>query len=95
MFASWRLSNLLVEEEGPGNIFVKIRKVMGVYYDEYSQKQTTGWLGDLFSCVWCMSVWVSFILVSLDKWRFFHQYLVLPLGLSGMVVVVHKLVNKG
>jgi hypothetical protein len=94
VFASWRLSNLLVEEEGPGNIFVKVRKYMGVYYDEYSQKQTTGWLGDLFSCVWCMSIWGSFILVSLNKWRVFRQHLILPLGLSGLVVLVHSAIRK-
>lgn len=81
---------MLVNEEGSGEIFVRLRKYAGVYYDEYSQKQTTGWIGDLFSCIWCMSVWVSFILVHLYKWRVSRNVIITPLAISALAIVIHK-----
>jgi len=59
-FATWRLTSLLYREEGPFGIFVKLREKLGIqhidgkpciYPDRFWCK--------LFSCVWCLSVWVS------------------------------------
>lgn len=60
IFALWRLSNLLVNERGLFAIFERIRNALGrVDYDEYSNPVYPNELSHLFSCVWCMSIWVS------------------------------------
>ena len=68
--AAWNISSLLVQEEGPFNIFARIRYWMGVdvgpdmgLYKRYGigviRENTSG----LFMCVWCMSRWVAAILI--------------------------------
>lgn len=46
--AVWRLSNMLVNEDGPGDVFDGLRRIAN-----------RGPLAGLFSCVYCMSVWIS------------------------------------
>lgn len=62
-FAVWRLSSLLVSESGPFDIMDKIRHRVGIRYNEYNQVYGTNTFADLFTCIWCMSVWVSALLV--------------------------------
>lgn len=63
--STWRLSSLLVDESGPFDIFDHVRARAGVAYDSnnrqlpYYQQST---LAQLFTCVWCMSVWVGLAL---------------------------------
>lgn len=93
-FASWRLSNLLVNEEGPGKILHKFRKLVGVYYDEWSDKKSDNLVGSLFICVWCMAVWISFIFVYSFKWRVFRKYMVSSFAVSGLVILIHETIQR-
>jgi hypothetical protein len=66
--AVWRISAMLVYEAGPRHIFERIRTRIGIEHDmdgnPYSHAD--GFLPELFSCVWCMSVWVAiFMMVSI------------------------------
>lgn len=54
--AIWRLTYMVVEEDGPGNIFLKLRESAS------SDKQRL-WLP--FNCFYCASVWVSAIVCLL------------------------------
>lgn len=49
--ATWRITSLLTEEDGPADIFVRLRK----HYNP---------LGVL-DCFWCTSIWVAWA-ISLD-----------------------------
>jgi hypothetical protein len=60
--ATWRVSHMLVNEDGPGDIFVRFRVFAGVRYDEFSRPYGNGFLPSLFTCVYCMSVWVALVL---------------------------------
>lgn len=62
-FAVWRLSSILVSESGPFDMMDKLRYRVGIRYNEYNQVYGTNTFADLFTCIWCMSVWVSAILV--------------------------------
>ena len=49
--ATWRISSLLVHEDGPYAIFRRIR--------ERTEHMKIELFWALFQCVWCTSVWVS------------------------------------
>ena len=59
--ATWRLSSLLVNEAGPGDIFVHLREFAGIAHDDQKQKTIIpdGFFSGILSCVWCCSVWVG------------------------------------
>jgi hypothetical protein len=56
--ATWRISSLLVCEDGPADIFKRLRAAVC----------RSPFLSGLLSCVWCCSVWVgmAFALLGLD-----------------------------
>jgi hypothetical protein len=69
--AVWRLTHLIVEEDGPWDIVVRVRQRLGESF-----------FGQLMDCFYCTSVWVSVPFAfwvtgdALDR-------LVVWLGLSG------------
>ena len=46
--ATWRLTHMLAEEDGPWNAVVRLRSRLG-----------TGPLGEMMDCFYCLSVWVA------------------------------------
>lgn len=61
--ATWRLSSLLSNEEGPFGVFEKFRELVGVRYNQYSEPYGLNGLADGVLCLWCNSVWFSTALV--------------------------------
>ena len=91
--AVWRLSSLLVNEDGPGDILSKIRVLVGVEYDEYSRPYATNVLAGILTCVWCCSIWVSLIGSVLTNPRNFTEYLRNALALSAGAIIIEEIVN--
>jgi hypothetical protein len=82
--ATWRISHMLVWEDGPWDIFEKYRNALEeeFFFDK------------LFSCVWCLSVWVGAILVLsaiIDKTV--TIYLMLPFALSAITVLLERVTD--
>ena len=46
--ATWRVTHLLAEEDGPADAVVRLRARLG-----------TGQLGELMDCFYCLSMWVA------------------------------------
>ena len=94
--AVWRLSYLLVDEEGPGDILVKFRWLIGIREkitvdgDKVSRViETHGIIARLFRCVWCLSIWIALIFALIytpDMW------LTGTFTLSGAALVWHKVI---
>lgn len=63
--SAWRLAFMLVKEDGPGDVFGRLRRLVGVRQklaDTPGGQQTPYGLNvaaDLFCCVYCMSVWTA------------------------------------
>lgn len=59
--ATWRLSYMLVHEDGPGLVFFRLRRRIGIGHDEnrHAWMVPERFLPMLLSCIWCTSVWVS------------------------------------
>lgn len=63
--AVWRISSLLVNEDGPLDVLGKMRHAVGVRYDEQSERYGQNELANMLNCVWCTSFWVALIVVGL------------------------------
>lgn len=79
VLATWRVTHLIVYEDGPWDVIAKLRKMAGA-----------GFWGKLMDCFYCSSLWVSagttFLLrVSLKDW------LLMWLGLSGAACVLNRI----
>lgn len=95
--ATWRIASLLVQESGPGDIFVKVREGFGFTHDSKKHKVIIpdGFWGDLLSCVWCCSLfvaagWVLFyaLLPGLAVWT------ALVFALSALAILVQCVTEK-
>lgn len=60
--ATYRFASLLARENGPFDVFVKLRYILGARYDEHSNLIGTTMLSRLILCVWCSSVWIALVL---------------------------------
>ncbi len=57
ILATWRLTSLLHSEEGPFEVFARLRDWAGVKYDEQSQPVSEKQIGKALACFWCCSIW--------------------------------------
>ena len=88
--ATWRLSSLLAAEEGPYNIFSKLRTKVGIYYIGGRVDAQTE-LAKLFSCTWCLSVWIGAIAsIAYATIKEPIVWIVMPLALSAAAIIVGK-----
>lgn len=91
--ALWRISCLLIMERGWGDAFVHLRKWAGIDHDDDGKpngaKDTN--LGRLFSCTWCMSM---FLAIPLSILVYFFKdamiWIALPFALSAGTIIVDK-----
>ena len=67
ILATWRITNLLVSEDGPMNIFGLFRDHVGVELDEFNQCVGRNEFARGLCCFWCTSVWVGCALALLRK----------------------------
>lgn len=91
---TWRLTSLLVEEDGPWDIFARLRHRVGVRYSENSQPFGKNVIAEAFTCMWCASVWTAAVcslgyLISPSLTRL----LLFPLALSALCVGIERLVR--
>ncbi|MCB1711058.1 MAG: DUF1360 domain-containing protein [Candidatus Riesia sp.] len=106
--ATARLTNLLVEEAGPFDIFLKIREYFGLLdildedtgnidkvliQDENSNPIYT-MFGLVLDCKLCTSVWVSMVLIVLSKIKYLNVINTI-LSVSMMAILINKGVEHG
>ena len=86
--ATWRLSRMVTEEDGPAGLFTKVRESTGAEdngvmmpWDELSS------LGRLTQCPYCISVWLSLFLIILRALNT-TMYELVALSLCGSAATV-------
>ena len=91
--AAWRVSSLLVNEAGPWDIFCRARCLLGVSHGPTGLPEawTGEGLGALFSCVWCMSVWMGG-LMYLVWWL--SPVPIYILAVSALAVIVNESIER-
>lgn len=83
LFAVWRVSHLLANEDGPGNAILRLRAWLG-----------DSRLGTLLDCFQCVSLWVA-APFALALTREPVAWVVAWLGMSGAACVVERLSGQG
>lgn len=78
VLAVWRITHLLAAEDGPGDIFVRLRRLAG-----------GGFFGSLLDCFYCLSLWVAipFAWVLGSVWV---ERGLLWFGLSGGAILLER-----
>lgn len=92
ILATWRLSAMLSYEAGMFNIFIRFREFIGIVHDDNGDVVDSdgSFLADLFSCIWCLSVWVG-LFVGLIIY-FFPVLVVIfyPFALSAGAILIER-----
>lgn len=78
VLAVWRLTHLVVEEDGPWDVFLKLRELA----------RRAG-VERLFGCFLCFSVWAA-VPVALLLSRQWREVLLLILALSGGAILLER-----
>lgn len=75
----WRVTHLLNAEDGPWQVFVRLRRLAG----------SSIW-GEMLDCFYCLSLWVSapFALLLSSNWR---ERSLLWLALSGGAILLERI----
>lgn len=64
--ATWRIAHMLVNEDGPDDMIINLRtKFLSPTMISLRPTKGERVLKGMFSCVWCMSIWVGAILAIL------------------------------
>lgn len=88
----YRITSLIVIEAGPFDIFQRVRDYVGV--DDLAETQR-GFYPKLFSCSYCMSVWVAAVLWL--PFAIFPSLFCFCLGflaVSAVVMILHDLSQR-
>ena len=89
--ATWRVSYMLLYERGPFDLFIEIREGIGIghYQDGKPSSYPETFFGLLFSCVYCMSVWIAgaFVLLALLS-QLIAYWLALPFAVSALAMLI-------
>lgn len=67
ILATWRLTYMLMKEEGPYDMLEKLRDKLGIRYDLKSNAYSESSIGRLFLCYYCLSIWCGFLIAVLQK----------------------------
>jgi Protein of unknown function (DUF1360) len=78
----WRITHLIVLEDGPFDLIIKIRKLAG-----------NSFFGKLMDCFYCLSIWVG-LGVAIFTSANVEMIIVLTLYYSGASLLLEKLTNK-
>ena len=88
---TWRIEHMMVHERAPFAMLTKFRRAIGIRYDVHSNIYADSELGELFMCVWCLSVSVGW-LIALAHYRSW-DFVVYGLAYSAVACVLERITN--
>ena len=90
--ATFRISNLIADEDGPFKLFEWIRGKIGVRRDEMGKNYGTNNFAVGVACVWCNSVWIGVALTGLYMYSSqITVWVAFPLALSTVALIIDEL----
>ena len=94
VLATWRTASLLVREDGPFDILARFRYFIGVRYDDYSRTYGKNVVAKAFTCVWCISLWISLATTFFINPANVAQYFITWLAVSAGVIIVDEVIER-
>lgn len=100
VLAAWRLAHLIVHEDGPWDVFARLRYLVGVRWVVRQEpagptptRVATTSLAKGLTCLWCVSVWTATAL-RLSRGNRLAAALRDVLALSAGAIVVHEMLRR-
>jgi hypothetical protein len=93
--AVWRISSLLAREDGPWDIFVRFRLMIGFKYNKSSELEATNGFAKGLECVWCSSLWFAAIAALIMVHTSFYGWLLYMLAISAGAIIVERIAYNG
>lgn len=91
--AAWRLASLVANEDGPWQMFKRLRQLAEYWCKKYKFCSEFG-LHELVACEWCNSIWIGAALTLLYLWiGETILYFALPFALSTVAIILKYLVE--
>ena len=88
--ATWRLASLFSQEDGPFDVFIRFRHIVGVRYDDHGVPYGLNVLSKGMICVACCSLWIGFLWAGLYYlWRD-SVWIALPFALSAGAIMIER-----
>ena len=78
----WRVTHLLRAEDGPFDLLLKIRNILGKSV-----------IGTMVGCFYCLSIWVGLAAACIEG-DTLREIIILTLYYSGASLLLEKLTNK-
>ena len=82
VIVTWRVTHLISSEDGPFEIIIKLRKLLGNTF-----------LGKLMDCFYCLSIWIGLGLAGFEG-NSLIEIIVMTLYYSGLSILLEKITNK-
>lgn len=101
ILAVLRLTYLFTQEKGPFEIFTRLRSYFGLEdgtdeklrFISDNDNAVYRTIGDILECPWCASMWMAFVVVSLNKIKGV-RLLVPALGYSMAAIILIELFER-
>jgi hypothetical protein len=97
VLAAWRVTSLLVREDGPFDLLARFRYLIGVRYNELSEPYGTNVVASAFACTWCLSVWIGFLAAGFTHYSVNgrgeyspHTFFITALSISTLVIWIDR-----
>ncbi len=96
ILATWRISSLIANEDGPRYIFAWFRGQLGIEEELNDKGIIVTVVPDRFapqmiSCVWCISLWVGGVIYLFSP----NASPLLPLALSAGAIIIDNYLSGG
>lgn len=91
--AAWRFASLVANEDGPWQMFKRLRQRAEQWCNKYRFCRELG-LYDLLACEWCNSIWIgaglTLLYLSIGE---AILYVALPFALSTVAIIIKHIVQ--
>jgi Protein of unknown function (DUF1360) len=92
--ATWRITHMLLLENGPFRVFRRLRERFGVVYGADDDTQVVSFKYEITTCPWCLSIWVATAATLLLRWSGVGRWVLLPFISSAGSVIIGKLMER-
>jgi hypothetical protein len=86
--ATYRLARLLTQEDGPFEVCLRLRVLLGAY-DYGDTGEPSSFTGKLISCPYCVGIWVALGLMVVPDCAL-KRWLVRWVAIAGVQTVLHS-----